>query len=106
MGHSTSAATVKTHDNKYSSLIKMISMYCVYFVKASRRLRIARLTRIVFQRKTDVLPPTQSHLLNPTSAFASAHIIIQDFGYVDIIYRVSCKDMSIPSEAFKVLLRP
>ena len=42
----------------------------------------------------------------PTSAFVSDHIIIQDLGYVDIIYQVWFKDTSIPSEPFNVLLWP
>ena len=57
-------------------------------------------TRNVFRES----PPAQSHPLNPTSAFAPAQIIKHDFGYVDIIYQVSCKDMSISSGAFKALL--
>ena len=67
-------------------------------------------TRNVFQRKTDIPP----HQPNPTtwipiSAFAPAHIIIKDLGYVDIIYQLWSKDVSISSGAFlnnKVLLWP
>ena len=51
-------------------------------------------TRNVFQRKTDVPPPHPTCQIPPFEsppAFASANIIIQDLGYVDIIYQFDLK---------------
>ena len=50
-------------------------------------------TRNIFRER--LMSPNQPHLIPPipSSAFAPAHIIIQDLGQVDISYQVWSKDL-------------
>ena len=85
--------------NNGKQFICLIYIYPV--VWAFPKIQVIKLQLNMFFREK-LMSPQQPNPLNPTSAFA--HIIIQDFGYVDIIYQVSCKDMSVPSGALKSLL--